>query len=260
MTKIASFTLLALLVVAHTGIGQTGNPPQSANGTAQRHADYAQLNRQIFHTHEDTDSGRILSTEKAREIHSQLHRLISDEIADALSAGKHSEDDIRNAIVVVQGESTDVPFAKFFELNGIKSLAVGYIILQGNDTIPDTQPYLEFYDRANGSREIRAHAPTLSDFRGHTFSVSRLNSAIPSEAWFLVSGFTIGNPGTPLKLRLYGFDGNAVRTVWKRDNLIHGVVTISGDSVTLEYDREYKSLDLNNQVTETLHVTANGLQ
>jgi hypothetical protein len=260
MTKTAAFACFALLASVLTAVTQTGDTAQSANGTSQRHAKYAQLNRQIFHTHGDADSGRVLATEWAVEIHSQLHKLISDEIASALSAPTPSESDVINAIIAVQGESTDVPFAKFFELNGIKSLAVGYVILQGDDAIPDTRPYLEFYDRMNGSWEMKAEAPTRSDFRGCTFFVSQMHSPIPSESWFLVWGKTIGDTGSRLRIRLYAFDGNTVHAIWKRDDLTYGEITASPTSVDLEYDREYKSTDPNNRVHETLHVSPNGLQ
>jgi hypothetical protein len=84
--------------------------------------------------------------------------------------------------------------------------------------------------------------------------------SLASEAWFLAWGRTIGDTGARVKLRLYGFDGNTVRTIWKRDGLTNGDVTVTKDSVTLEYDREYHSSDPNNLVHETLHISPNGLQ
>ena len=153
-----------------------------------------------------------------------------------------------------------MPFAQFFQVSGAQSVAVGYVILQGVAAIPDTQPYLEFYDRANGSWESKGEAPTRSDFRGCTFVVSRMNSPLPAESWFLAWGTTIGDTGTRLKIRLYAFDGATVRTVWKRDGLIAGEIKVSADSINLEYNREYKSSDPDSIAHETLHVSANGLQ
>jgi hypothetical protein len=259
MSKTPRFLSLALLALARIGLAQSTHA-QVASDTAQRHAKYAQLNRQIFHTHEDPDSGRALSQDMAADIHSQLHRLLSDEIMSALTAPDPSERNLRTAIIAVQGESTDVPFAKLFDLNGIKSLAVGYVVLQGNEAIPDTQPYLEFYDRMNGLWERKAEASTQSDFRGCTFFVSKMKSPISTESWFLTWGKTIGDTGSRLKIRLYAFDGVTVRTVSKRDELIAGEITVSADSVSLEYDREYKSTDPNNRVHESLHVSSDGLQ
>jgi hypothetical protein len=120
------------------------------------------------------------------EIRSQLHKLISDQVTDILSGPNPLANDITRGIIAVQGESTDVPSATFFELNGIKSLSVAYVILQGGDVIADTQPYLEFYSLVNGNWELITEAPTRSDFRGCTFFISPMQSSLASEAWFLV--------------------------------------------------------------------------
>ena len=253
---------LLLLVLPQVEVAQTNNGVQIANKRNQRHAAYVQLDRKIFAQHGDPESEKLHISEpdKVVEIRSQLHKLISDEINDTLNAPNPSEDKVVNAIVGIQGELTDKPFASFFKLNGMRSLAVSYVILQGGDAIASTQPYLEFYDFVNGAWQIKAEASTVSNFQGRTFCVSPLASGISGEAWFVAWGFTIGNPGTPVNVRLYGFDGNTVRTVWQRDDLTGGEVTVAKDSVTLEYDREYKSPDPNNHVQEVLHVTPNGLQ
>jgi hypothetical protein len=199
-------------MIAQLEVAQTGGTTAASDERAQRHAAYAQLHRQIFHTYDDEESGRVPSLEKAREIQSRLHQLLSEEIASSLNSPNVSADDVINGIIAVQGQRREKPFADFFQLNGIKSLAVGYVILRGNQAIPDTQPYLEFYDQANGAWVIKAEAPTRSDFRGHTFCVSELDSGIAAEAWFLAWGVMIGNPAAPVDLRLYAFDGNTVRT------------------------------------------------
>jgi hypothetical protein len=243
--------------------------PKSRASAQQRHATYIQLNRHIFARHEDADSEKfhISQPGKVAEIRSQLHKLISDEIDSVLNGPAPSADNVKTAIANIQGEMalpvddmTNTPFAARFALNGIQSLAVAYAILEGGEAIPDTQAYLELYDRSNGRWEMKAEAPTRSDFRGRTFFVSQMDSGIPGEAWFLAWGMRIGNPGTPINVRLYGFDGNAVRTVWKRDGLTRGLITASKDSVTLEYDREYNSNDPTDRVHETLHVSPNGLR
>jgi hypothetical protein len=100
-------------------------------------------------------------------------------------------------------------------------------------------------------------ATTGSDFSGRTFFISHLNSGLTGESWYLASGSTIGNPGVPLSLRLYAFDGNEVRVAWKRDGLVGGEVHVSNRSiVTLDYFKEYHSTE---EVHEVLSVTPNGL-
>lgn len=95
----------------------------------------------------------------------------------------------------------------------MESLAVGYVLLQGGDFIPDTQPYLEFWDQTNDTWSMRAESPRRADFRGRDFFISQIDPGVPGEVWFLAWGMTIGNPGNPVDVRLYAFDGSAVRTV-----------------------------------------------
>jgi hypothetical protein len=233
---------------------------------------YLQLNRKIFARHEDQDSEKmhVSQDEKVSQIRAQLHDLTTQAVSVALQGATPSAKDVTGAVSSLHGEmsfasmtlsrQTNTPFADLFKLNGIESLAVGYVIMQGGEFLPDTQPYLEFWDKSNGVWTIRAEAPTRSDFRGHDFFISKLDSGTPGEVWFLAWGQIIGNTGAAVDVRLYAFDGAAVRTVWKRDYLSLGEVTVSNSSVILEYDRVYKSRDLNNRVRETLHVTPNGLQ
>ena len=269
MTKTAWISCVLLLGHPQMQFAQTSATTHVSGEREQRHASYLQLNRQIFARHEDRDSEKVHVSEsgKVTEIRSQLHQLISDEIDSVLNSSAPSKNSIKAALANLQGEMalpvddmTNTPFAQRFQLAGIQSVAVGYVILQGGEAIPDTQAYLEFYDNSNGRWERRAEPPTRTDFRGCTFFVSKIDSGVPGESWFVVWGMTIGDTGARLRLRLYEFDGATVRTVWKRDGLIGGIATVSKDSVTLEYDREYRSTDPNNRAHETLHVSPNGLE
>ena len=269
MNKTAWISCLLLLGHVRNEFAQTSERTKVSGELESRHVTYVQLNRQIFARHQDPDSEKahISQPDRVAGIRSQLHKLLVDEIDSTLNGPSPSASNVKNAVTSVQGDialppddMTNTPLAEPFELNGIQSLAVAYAILEGGEAIPDTQPYLEFYNRMNGSWEKKAQAPTQSDFHGRTFFVSQMNSGIPGEAWFLVWGMTIGNPGTPVNVRLYGFDGYTVRTVWKRDGLTRGVVTATKDSVTLDYDREYRSVDPNNRAHEVLHVSANGIE
>ncbi len=272
MIRIIPLSCLALVTFVRLGLAQASDNSQRPDEHAQDRKAYLKLNRQIFARHEDPDSEKfhVSQPDKVSEIKSQLHKLVSQEIRAVLEKPSASARDLTASISALQGElnfangwgtqATNTPFAEFFELDGVQSVAIGYVIIQGGEAIPNTQPYLEFYCRLNGTWQMKSQATTLSDFSGRTFSVARMNSGIADEAWFLAWGSTIGNPGTPLNIRLYAFDGNTVRTVWKRDDLVRGAVRVSRDSITMEFDREYQSLDPNNRVLETLHVTANGLQ
>ena len=269
MTKTAWISCLLLFGHAGNEFAQTNNNSQMSSELESRRARYVLLDRQIFAQHADPDSEKnhISQPDKVAEIGSQLRKLLSDEIDSVLLGPGFLSEQGKRRYYKCPGrhgapvdDMTNTPFASPFVLSGVPGFAIAYAILEGGEIIPDTQPYLVFYDRSNGRFEMKAEAPTLLHFRARTFFVSQMDSGIPGEAWFLAWGMTVGNPGTPVNVRLYWFCGNAVRTVWKRDGLTARIVTARKNSVTLEYDWEYKSNDRNNRVRETLHVTANELE
>jgi hypothetical protein len=154
-------------------------------------------------------------------------------------------------------DDMDIPFAKLFRLNDIPTLAVAYVILQGGDAIPDSHPYLEFWDKSSGIWQKKASASVKSDFEGFTFSVAQLKSGAPGEAWFLAWGLPLGNSVGAEYLRLYSYNGLTVRRIWKRDHLAYGKITVAPDTVTLEYEDKGTATGT---AKEILHVTPNGLE
>jgi hypothetical protein len=263
----AKTIILALLLAISCRPGRAQrDTSQSDSGPDQRHQTYVQLNRQIYARHSDPGSGELnASDDKVKSASQQLHDMLSQEIQTALSAPKASETTVVAAISALQGDLSmagwvpemNIPFAKFFSLNGTPTVAVGYVILRGGDAIPDTQACLEFYDKSSGVWAEKATAPTSSDFERFTFSLAQLNSGLPGEAWFLAWGVPMGNSVGAEYLRLYAFDGLTVRTVWQRGPLPYGKVTVSKDTVTLEYEDEGTASGSTKQV---LHVTPNGLE
>lgn len=57
---------------------------------------------------------------------------------------------------------TNTPFAEFSRLSARQTLVVAYIILEGGEGIPDSQPFVEFY--ANDGRGWGLKATMDSDF------------------------------------------------------------------------------------------------
>jgi hypothetical protein len=246
---------------------QTSSAAQQNATSQERHQNYIQLNRQIYARHDDPGSEKLNSpNEKVKATSQQLHKMITEEIATVLSGPAASESGIINAIATLQGEqslahwdpgATNTPFAKLLSLSGNQTAAVAYVIMQGGDGTPDTHPYLDFYDKFSGNLERKASAPTLSDFEGCTFSVAQMKSPILTEAWFLVWGVGFGNSQGSLYLRLYAFDGSNVRTIWKRGPVIAGQVTVTPDSLALDYRDEKTPTGLAHEV---LQITSNGLE
>ena len=267
MKRTISLTFLSLALLSFRGLSQTNVTTLSKPNSAERGAAYLQLNRQIYARHEDQSSGNLSDVpDKANSLERQLQNMIAEEIDRVLADPKVSAASIASSISKLQGEmsltswdpeATNTPFANFFQLNGAHTLALAYVIMQGGDAIPDAQPYLKFYDKISGSWQEKAVAPTLSDFGGCTFSLAKLNSGLPSEAWFLAWGGPIGSTRASQKVRLYAFDGFTVRTIWKRDWLDAGKIAVTPDTIMLDYlDRDDMSIEKH----EVLHVGPNGLQ
>ncbi len=125
--------------------------------------------------------------------------------------------------------------------------------------MPDVQPYLEFYDRLSGEWRLRVTAPTWEDFRAGTFFIQQITSGVATESWWLASGVKFGDTGSRLVVRLYAYDGSVVRVIWKRDELVRGDLLATGDTVTLEYDPEYKPRHPMARIHEVYRATPNGL-
>jgi hypothetical protein len=80
---------------------------------------------------------------------------------------------------------------------------------------------------------------------------------VSGEAWFLAWGMPFGSSHSSKLIRLYAFNGFTVRTTWKRDHLDGGKISVTPESVILDYlDYDDNSIERH----EVLHVTANGLQ
>jgi hypothetical protein len=261
-------SVAALLFVAATSaVCQTAESRLSREELLSMSVAYAKLNGQTFSLHGNPELGKtyLESQESVSVIRKDLLGLVRKAITKSLSAPGATESQIRGAISAVQGDFsfdawggslTNTPFARSFSLGGYSCFATAYAILEGGEGIPDSQSFLDFYVRKND--EWKLQAVTGSDFRSSKFFVAEIPAGLAGESWFLAWGQHIGNTRGKLSIRLYAFDGDNVRTVWKRDDLAYGEIRISGTAVALDY-----WTDPNNYRTQThevLHVTPNGLQ
>ena len=176
------------------------------------------------------------------EVTSQLRTIVKDRIKALLSRSDNPED-LRKAIADVQGrlafsswgpDATNVPFAERFEIYGQPGLTVAFVIVRGGAAIPDTLPVLQFYTKEWGEWKLRAETDT--DFHGCTFTVANLESPIPGQSWWLVWGQTIGDTGARRRVRLYSFDGESLKTLWARDGLSAGDISVGKDHRTILID------------------------
>lgn len=254
-------------LMAASAICQSSQGGLSAQEAASLRAQYGQLNEQTFILHGNPKLGRLLEEDPGRVpvVRKELLGILRKAIIQVLSSPRATEEQVRDTINRVQGDfafgpwagdSNNTPFAHFFSLNGYQSLAVAYAIMEGGEGIPDSQSFLDFYVRRNDEWKLRTVAG--SDFRSSTFSVYAIPAGLVGESWFLACGHHFGDSGGRLTLRLYAFDGDEARVIWKRDELSHGDVEVSGNTVKLNYWKNWQ--DYGSFTEESLHVTPNGLQ
>lgn len=227
----------------------------------QRRRDYARLSRQISPLGSKSNFQSPLPAREAAA-RAELHKIIEAEIAATLAEGNATELTVKASIQSLQGpfvlpaESSNVPFVELFDMNGARTLAVGYEVAYGANAIPQADPYLAFY-RQSGGRWQEKGATLDAQFTGASYFVSRVPVSSPGAALYLMRRKSFGQAGTRLLLRVASFDGAQAKILWSKDDLFSGEAAVGRDSLTLAYDKEYHSPD---RVHETYRVAPDGVQ
>lgn len=259
-------TTLLLAWTACQGLCQSAGSQTVPTDATELNAEYGRLSQTIYNRHEDPESVRLHTSDPERValIEARMQGILRETATRILESEDPRESRIADALRAIQGElwfrdptMTNSPFAHLFVVNGLRCAAVGYIILEGGDGIPDSKAFLDFYVKQNAGW-VR-HATTGADFKGTTFFASPIAAGLSGQAWFVAWGMKVGDTGARVGIRLYSFDGDQVRVAWKRDGLIRGEVGVSANSVTLDYDKEYRPLENVERVHEVLHVVPGGL-
>jgi len=257
------FPLIVIVVLMETA---------SASWASQEaQAKYRSISHEVYNAQaQDTWRPRTGKTEIERAIN-DLHDLVNATVQEALSAPAPSSASVEKAIDDLQGDSqllagrlTDWerknPFADLSKVDGLPTLVTAFGILSGGYGIPNVSSHIQFYSQIAGSWKLQKEVG--SEFNQRRFSVARVRSASPNEVCYLAWGRVIGDTGTRLLVKLYGFDGWNVRTISERSDLHGGTVNISDGQVILKYDEAAQpgELDYHRRITETVRVGAAGLE
>jgi hypothetical protein len=268
--KIEKVPAAFCLLCASAGllIAQGENPSALSSPPDPGRAAYTQLSRHIFVSPDDDPESlrtpHLDQKDQVAEVVAKLRGMVTERIESLLSTPNPIGTTIADSIRHLQSTSletwgasefTNTPFAEVFVLNRRQNLAVAYTILRGGVAIPDSEPYLDFYTENGGKWELKGTAAT--DLQSSSLFVRRLAGPFPEQSWYLVWGNRLGESGSRLNMRLYGFDGNSVRTIWQRDDLEGGTVEVTDNSVTLEYFKKYHDAE---SVHEVLYVMPDGLR
>jgi hypothetical protein len=263
--------LAKLILFASLAATSAADHFSATRQSERRHSIYVQLSEQIYPI--SLEDGRPHpefkwpSKEKQRQIRSQLQNLVREEIGAVLANTEARTNVLKKAVVALQGENNlgkawprgeggNVPFVQSFELDGITTLVVGYSVAFGGLAIPQSDPYLEFYQKIDGIWTFKAKSSIDAAFDGSSFDISWVVSGVAGQAWFLAWRKTFGDPSCSLSVRLLAFDGMHASRIWSQDKLIHGEVSVSKASIQLSFDKEYHSRF---RVEEALKVTPAGL-
>jgi hypothetical protein len=194
-------------------------------------SEYANLTDQIFfhYTPEQEKSFKFPSIGTTERISGQLHEMVNSAIQSALISPNPSSGSVQQAIRDLQGQFalnvpygsapflSNVPFADLSFLRGTPVCFTAFAVLRGGGGIPEILAYLQFYTNVGGVWKLQSELG--SDFNGTIFSVFRVDSGMPGQVRYVVSGQTVGDPDGAGRVSVYSFDGATVRTIWSKDEL-----------------------------------------
>lgn len=266
MRKHHLLMIAALTTAASMLQAQQAQPAISGNQIYLWNSEFNALNRRIYARTDDDAEARkkyVSTQEDIPPVEARLREIIREAAVMVLASPRPTAEEIVKSIKDIQGEFvfgggdseyTNTPFVDLFRLGRTEHAIAAYVTLAGGDAIPESKSSVDFYVRRGGEWKLSATA--ASEFQGCTLFLSALRSLGPAEQWYLAWGKTIGDTGSRLKVRLYGFDGNVVRTIWKRDELTFGQLQVSLAGITLNYQVGYPDGD---RIQEVFAVTPDGL-
>lgn len=205
---------------------------------------YEKIDKRIFLRNPDEmpPGFKWPSAEEAAAARKQLRDIVTATIQRACAAEGATSDSIQLAISDVQikqwwtpnpGEP-GLPFVHMSAGPGRSTMAVAFAVYSGGYGIPHVSAHIQFYSKQDGAWRLTSELG--EEFKDRIFAMAALNSPVEGEAWYLAWGMVIGDTGARLKVHLYAFNGDSVRTVWSREALRGGGVKVNGDgSVTLTY-------------------------
>lgn len=197
----------------------------------------------------------------------ELHDIVGRTILRQAFASRDASGIVR-AVKVVQGKTTQswddvdpsriiLPYADLAEISGLPTLVSAFMILEGGYGIPDSLSYIQFYSSDGEGYKLKAEVS--DDFRQFMFQVRRVPSSNPNEVWYLVWGTRWGDNGARMRVRLYGFDGSSLRTIYQREGLYGGSLTVSGDRVDISYQDFERRFIVEQAIHEHYRIGGDGL-
>lgn len=236
MKRVLIILIFASFVRANA---QTPGPADCTQARDQytRMNDHLLLDRQA-----DSDRSPKVSLKRTGDLTGFITRIILARLTDI---GDPSS--IRAYLTCMQEREGERPWdgttntpQMFLTTSGPVPLAVSsMVIMRGGVAIPNTLALVQCFARIRGTWTLVPNLGDEQEFDSHTLFINELRSPEPDESWYLLSGRAIGDTGGRLRLEVVACGAKEMRTVWKRDEILHGEIEVTDQSiVSLTYEKQ----------------------
>ena len=174
----------------------------------------------------DSDDGRRLTAtqwaDERERLTSETRTAANNFIESSVRPSEEAEAieaRLRSVLAAHVPERDDLPTARTADLRLGRSLVVVYTVVRP----PHFDSGLISGFKEDAGR-FRLQATAGADFDGYTMSTLDVPSPFKDELWLLAKGRVPTSNAARTRFRLYGFDGEAFRTIWSPDDMLGAAV------------------------------------
>jgi hypothetical protein len=249
MSKNLLFSILAVLQMPVPAQQRSTLPAAGPERAAQIRANHEEL---MFRTREQ--EARVTKEYAAARL-SRIRGIAQEQVLDALRLSDRAGDE-REALLSVMGNlmgdssargggtlkpTPGSPFVYSTEIQGIRTLVVGYYVLYGGGALPNAAVVIQGFRKAG--LEWEPADATGTDMTNCELQLEQLNSPRSNEAWFFAHGFHFGYMGSEEMVRLYSFDGYQFKELWAPEEpRVSPSYQITKDKIVITYEEERPSM------------------
>lgn len=158
---------------------------------------------------------------------------VRDHVARELNADRLA--DLRIQLAEAQTASLSWPDAvgaPWVDLDQQTAFA-SFVALYGGSGAPESKTWIWAFRRRDGRFE--AADRTGEDLEGCGLFVEPIPAGRPGETWLLAWGPVFGANQSPIRMRVYAFDGARFETIWSPPDRLQGKVWLNGDALEVSY-------------------------
>jgi len=134
-----------------------------------------------------------------------------------------------------QDRDTNTPQVFISRTPRSSTAVASMLLMRGGSAIPSTRPFFQCFAQIHHTWTLLGQSGEELD--GHTFFIHPLQSPVPGESWYLLSGTTFGDTGGRLHLEVVSCSASQYRRVWDRDGFLWGEVEMDRGAVIVTYEK-----------------------